>query len=97
MAQEEPKKDISSHLADAFSHIAELKKGYPEKLDLLLVELEESMHAIVKEVYALKLRATGRITADSINPHLCEWQDNATCTYRERFLSCTKKGCPLIQ
>ena len=51
---ESKKRGVSSHLADAFFQIEELKKGHFEGQDLILVELEKSIDAIAREVYTLK-------------------------------------------
>jgi hypothetical protein len=50
-------KGISSHLADAFFQIEELKKGHLDQQDLILVKLETSVNAIAREVYQLKHEA----------------------------------------
>jgi len=57
------KKDISSHLADVFFQIEELKKGHLDQQDLILVKLGKSVTAIAKEVYVLKnnLREATRV------------------------------------
>lgn len=46
-------KGVSSHLADTFYKIEQLKEKHPESIDELAA-LEKSIHAIAREVYRLK-------------------------------------------